>query len=406
MKKKFLKSALCATLVCATMATTAVGLTACNPDSEENVQIAIGVQQTSGNNFESMCNLLDSLKEELNFSYSTILMTRNNDENLTAFDNAMLSGAAGIISMTDMDVVSTKTLIEKCEVNNAYYAGYMSDFANTFANKNAGDVANVNYIKSSPHMLGAVSDGEIDGAVRGEFLFNQVVATTARKVTFARFPLYAYPSAATSINKFKELATTYNQTHDDDFEFIVNAGDGATDTFEVNFSMASVPDATVQDWNSKGVEAVIAVNSLGKKILTPANTYAPNLAIYQTGWDDNIVSSFPDKIKTLCQTPAETIIYPLVRILNAVRGNSYADEPTDKGQTIVTGQYVYLTTTQDLENGRRNSMNFSLDHTVEHSLVTPAQVKALLAGEEGASFAKLKGTLDSWTTKYALTRQH
>ena len=51
MKTKFLKRALCTTLACATVAGLGVGLTACQPSDSETVRIVVGVQQTTGNNY-------------------------------------------------------------------------------------------------------------------------------------------------------------------------------------------------------------------------------------------------------------------------------------------------------------------------------------------------------------------
>lgn len=403
MKSRFFKKALCVTLACTTVASIGIGMTACAGD-EETVHIVVGVQQTSGNNYNSMTNLLDALEDELNFTYETVLLDRNADSTLSTFQNSLLGGAQGIITMVDVDAATTRRIIEECETNNAYYAGYMTDFANTYANTNSADAANVEYVLNSDAMLGAVTDGDIvrDGGTRGEFLFNAIVETDARVVTFARAPLYAYPVASVAIERFKELAEDYNATHDDDFTFVTSQGAAEDGALEVGFSMQNVPDATVQDWAANGVEAVIAVNSIGKKILTPVQNYAPDIDIYQIGWDDNIISAFPDTIKTLCQTPAETIIYPLIRILNAVRGNSYEDEPADKEDMLISGQYLYLTTSEELEKARTSCMNFAQGNSIEYSLVSVEEVKSLLAGEEGASFAKLTSTIAGWTTENVL----
>lgn len=405
MKKHFLKRALCATLACATIAGSVVGLTACNGGgNNQKVSITIGVQQAEGSNFQSMCNFLDSLKEELNFEYSTSLLRAGSDAaNLVTLENAALSGADGIINMCDMSAAGTKALLDKCAQTETYYAGYMTDFTQTFNNTKADDQANVNAIKSSKYMLGAVTDGG-DGQSRGKFLFDEAVKNNHRKVTFARSPLDAYPIAAVAINEFKRLATEYNENHDDKFEFIANAN--GSDTLEVGFygPSGTVSDATVQGWKASGVEAVIAVNSLGKKLLTPINTANANIAIYQVGCDNDIKGDFPTKIKTLCQTPAETIIYPLIRIINAVRGESYSDEPTDKAKTVITGDYSYLTTSADLTSAVQYSMNFSEDHSVSRAIISKEDVKALLASE-GGTFKKLSDTIASWDTKYALYRQ-
>ncbi len=404
MKTKFLKRALCTTLACATVAGLGVGLTACQPSDSETVRIVVGVQQTTGNNYNSMCNLLDALKDELNFEYTTTLVDRNADAALSTYQNQLLGGAQGIITMVDVDAATTRKIIEDCEANNAYYAGYMTDFANTFANTDSAQAENVEYILNSDAMLGAVTDGDIvrDGGTRGEFLFDAVVKTDARVVTLCRAPLYAYPVAATAIDRFKELVEEYNAANEDDFTIVESVGAADDGALEVGFSMQNVPDATVQQWVADGVEAVIAVNSLGKKILTNVQTSAPDIDIYQVGWDDNIISAFPDTIKTLCQTPAETIIYPLIRVLNAVRGNSYEDEPADKEDTLISGQYLYITSEEELEAARTACMNFSEGNSVEYSLISVEEVKSLLAGEEGATFQKLVDTISSWTSENVL----
>ncbi len=390
--KKFFKGLIAAS----TLAVGALAFTSCGEAGVgDKVSIVIGVQQTSGNNYESMCNFLDNLKTDLNFDYETVLLeSRNNDKNLSTFQTKMLAGADGIISMVDMDEANLTKLLADCEKNDVYYAGYMSDFAN---------VNKKEEIMNNKYMLGTVSDGEIDGAVRGEFLFNEIVKSSARKVVFSRFPAYAYPSALASISKFKELATAYNSTHDDDFTYYVTAE--GSDTYEFGFTTPTLPDAEATSWKAAGVEAVVAVNSLGKRLLPAFKSNNMSTLIYTLGWEDNLISDFGDDklVRTLGQTPAETIVYPLVRILNAARNNSYTDEPT-MANKVVTGRYTYLASTADLENGRKNSMNFSVDHAVSHAIITPAEVKALLAGESGATYQKLVDTLNSWDSKYALTR--
>ncbi len=383
-------------IAASTFAAGALILGSCNNASVgDKVSIVIGVQQTSGNNYESMCNFLDNLKSELNFDYETVLLeSRNNDKNLSTYQTKMLAGADGIISMVDMDEANLTKLLADCEKNDVYYAGYMSDFAN---------VNKKEEIMNNKYMLGTVSDGEIDGAVRGEFLFNEIVKSSARKVVFSRFPAYAYPSALASISRFKELAETYNASHDDDFTYYTTA-DGK-DTYEFGFTTPTLPDAEATSWKSAGVEAVVAVNSLGKRLLPAFKSNNMSTLIYTLGWEDNLISDFGDDklVRTLGQTPAETIVYPLVRILNAARGNSYSDEPT-MANKVVTGRYTYLASTADLENGRKNSMNFSTDHAVSHAIISVSEVKALLAGESGATYQKLVDTLNSWDSKYALTR--
>lgn len=396
---KTLKKAAAFAVAAASIATVA-GLTACTPGEASDVNIVIGVQQTSGNNYEAMCNFLDDIKDDLGFTYKTVLLeSRDNNKNLTTFQNEILGGANGIISMVDMDAANLSALLEYCEQNNVYYGGYMSDFPNAVADES---------LINNPYLVGSVSDGETDGNILGQYLFDAVVKSDARTVVFTRFPAYAYPAAIDSVNAFKELAEEYNATHDDDFSFpAIEGGDAADGAYVIDFAVQAVPDANITEWHNKGVDAIVSVNSLAKRIL-PALTQnnINDVGIYSAGWDDSIIDSFGDNkpVKTLCQTPCETIVYPLVRIINAVRGNSYSDEPTGADK-IITGHYVYLTGTQDLEDGKENCMNFSDDRSPSRALINADGIKSLLAGEEGATFAKLKDTIESWDTEYVLRRQ-
>ena len=408
MKSKFLKRALCTTLACATVAGIGLGMTACADD--DSVHLVIGVQQTTGNNYVAMCNLLDAWGPELGFTYETVLIGRNAEEAYNTYQNAIVSGASGIITMVDVDAPTTRRIIELCEDNNAYYAGFMTDFASTFANSDPAQTENVEYVMNSGAMLGAVTDGDIvrDGGARGEFLFNEIVETDYRTITLVRSPLYAYPVAATAIDRFKELAEEYNETHDDDFTFVTAPGAQTSDSqgaLEIGFGDSEVDAEVVQSWASQGVEAVVAVNSLGNKLLSNVKTYGNGMVIYQIGRDDLILGDFPDTIKSLCQTPTETIVYPLVRVLNAINGNSYSDEPTDKMDTLLSGQYVYFTSAEDLEAGDGNSIAFTENYPVSASIVTVDDIRGLLAGAEGASFAKLSGLIASWDTDYVLYRR-
>ena len=320
---KTLKKAAAFAVAAASIATVA-GLTACTPGEASDVNIVIGVQQTSGNNYEAMCNFLDDIKDDLGFTYKTVLLeSRDNNKNLTTFQNEILGGANGIISMVDMDAANLSALLEYCEQNNVYYGGYMSDFPNAVADES---------LINNPYLVGSVSDGETDGNILGQYLFDAVVKSDARTVVFTRFPAYAYPAAIDSVNAFKELAEEYNATHDDDFSFpAIEGGDAADGAYVIDFAVQAVPDANITEWHNKGVDAIVSVNSLAKRIL-PALTQnnINDVGIYSAGWDDSIIDSFGDNkpVKTLCQTPCETIVYPLVRIINAVRGNSYSDEQT------------------------------------------------------------------------------
>ena len=378
----------------AVAATSLIGLASCGGATEEKVNITVGVTQDTGNNFQSMKTFLDALSEPLNFTWDYQLMdSRNDANNLTALQNSLNSGTRGIINMTDMTANNLQTLLKSLELNDAYYAGYQTDMTNA---AKAG-------LLDNERIVGTVTDGE-SGELRGEVLFNQIVKTNLRKVVFAQFPAAYFPAVVGAVDKFKELATAYNASHDDKFTYYTGSGDTYPDanTYQFQFSVAKLPDAEYDAWKSAGVEAVIAVNSLAKRLLTGDKS----IKIYSVGWDDEVISDFgADKtIRTLAQTPAETILYPLIKVLNAIRGNNYSDEPTKGSDTVVTGHYIFVTSTEDIAAGKTNSMNFSEDHAMSRSLITVADAAKLLASN-GGTFAKLKATIDSWDSDYVLYRK-
>ena len=408
MKSKFLKTALCAGLTCATIAG-AVGMTACA--GEENVHIWIGVQQATGNNYDSMCNLLDALGEEYNFTYTAELMDRNADAALSSVQNALLSGAQGVIAMTDTDTSTNRRIVEMCEENGAYYAGYMNDFKSIFDPDTSTEtsVADAQYILESDNFLGSVTDGDIarDGGTRGEWLFDQISQTDYRKIVFAHSPTYAYPVAATAINRFVELMNAWNEAHPEDQFEVYTEGTSANSTvyegaYQLGFGGpgSTIPDADIAQFDAAGVEAIVAVNSLGNKLLPSIQAANSDMVIYQIGREDEIVDEFPETIKSLCQTPAETIVYPLALILNAVNGTQYSDYPSDKESTLITGNYIYMATEEDLEASVGTTMNFTEGNPVSASLVSVEEFGELLNG----SYADLTGLIASWTTENVLAR--
>ncbi len=418
---KFFKRTLCATLACACVVGTSVSLSAC---SVSDVHIVIGVQENTGSTYQSMKNLLDALSKELDFSYETVLVGTDANSALTSFQNAMLAGASGVISMVDLDAATTKTLIKYCEDYDAYYSGYMIDFANIYSNTTSTDAANVEYVLNSDRMLGTVTDGDraSDGGLRGEFLFKALVdditsgevgyVTNSEgkkevKVTFAQSPAYAFPVSQVAVEKFKELAEEWNSCPENEYKitwYENSGGSSLNGVYVMNFSDTEVPPATVQKWAENDVQAVVAMNSLGTKLLSNVQKYGKGMVIYQVGYEDTTLAAFPDTIKTLSKTPAETIIYPLILILNAVHGCTYSDQPTDKTQTAITGNYLYITSKDEFDSLWNKTMSLSDDYSAEHSLITVEEVKALLA-ENGGTFEKLTETIASWTTDKILSKK-
>lgn len=383
----------------AVAATTVAGLASCKGGNttEEKPHITVGVIQDYGNNFVAMQNWLNEAQSVLNFTWDYVLMdSRNDANNLTALQNKLNAGTQGIISMVDMQKNNLSALLKNIEANDAYYAGYLQDMTN------AGDLLD------NERILGSVTDGE-SGPARGEALFNQLVKTNYRKVVFAQFPSAYFPAVVGAVDKFKELAITYNASHDDKFTYYSGSGDNypAADTYQMTFQTATLPDAEYNAWKSAGVEAVVSVNSLAKRLVGPtAKDSGDPIKIYSVGWDDEILANFgEDKVvRTQAQSQAEYIVYPLVQILNAIRGQRYTDEPKTGKDKVLTGHYIFITSNADLEAGKTNTMNFSQDHAYSKTIIKVEEARKLLASD-GGTFANMKAKLDSFTSSYVLYRK-
>lgn len=395
---KFLK-----TLSVAGMATLAgLSLASCSGSNGDKAQIIIGCYMTRGNTFVSLQNYLDSIKDDLNFEYRTVLVSQTDaQENLSTFQTALETGTDAVITMMDNNLENTKAILEACKETGAYFAGWQTDFNNS---RNDSEFLN------DDHFLGSATDGDIDGQALGQYFFNLLAESDNRDIVLARTPSYAYPSGLQATNEFKKLADEWNETHPDDQFNIINANkEGSTTDYSYDMGFSGDLNSTVLDrWLEEGLDAIVAVNSLAVRIYNTLATrnVTSSVDLYTVGWDDAIIPYFgQDKtIKTLGQSPAETIVYPLIMALNAIRGYEFSDMPQGMDKFVI-GQRVMLASDADLAAGRKNCMIYSTDYSASHALISGEELVNYLGNAEGASFAKLKGLLGSWDSEYVLYRR-
>lgn len=379
------------------------------PGGDGGVKILVGVQQTRGNNYEAMCKFLDALKPELNFTYDIQLMDRSDNNNVIVLENAILKGVSGIITMTEMAASATQGIIKLCEEEGVYYAGYMSDFWKTYSDDNLSGKKP----KDSQYCLGSVSDGELDSESTAKWLFEAVKKSKYRKIVLTRAPEYAYPSSIEASVVFKGLVDEYNKTAEagDKFELWT---EGVTNgaAYQLDYGLPTSFASTVTAWQKWGGEslALVGLNYCAGSIMGISSYNDQKFPIFNAGWDDDVAKEFGDltdtskPVKALCQTPCETIIYPLVRMLNAINGTPYSDEPTKPEDKIIEAKYCHIETTQDITDGSTHCMNFNDARDLKYALISPAEVKGLLA-VNGGTFEKLKSTIASWDTEYILRRE-
>lgn len=352
-------------------------------ESFDKVKITVGVSQDTGTTFQAMSNWLNSAKDVMNFEWDYVVLDRTNSKNVTAFQNKLSTGTNAIISMADFEQNNLALTLRDLETNDAYLAGYETEFANATT---SGQISN-------SRIVGTVTDGE-GGPSRGETLFNQVVKTTNRKIVFAQYKSQFFPSVKGAVAKFMELAEEYNQTHDDKFTFFQDSASAKYDedghSLVCNFG-ENLSDAIHSDWQNANVDAVVAVNSVAKLMLTTLQK--GNIKLFSVGFDDETGKELGNgTLMSLSQTPAEVIFVPVLEVLNALRGKSYSD----KTSKIATAHYVYLNSQDDLTQAKAKIMNFSDNHDIEHALITPQVASTMLAQNSGTTYKAITDLLDSW----------
>ena len=358
-----------------------IALASCGGNSTK-VKIFLGVQQDNDPSSRATFNILDALKDELNFEYDyKVLNARDSVANLNEFEQRLDLGYKAIISMADLDKEQAEELIDKCEENDAYYVGYKSDMPNAMRSDK---------VKNSKYYLGSTTDGEVDWKLRADRLFDAISASTDRKIALASFSSQYFPSVTDALTQFKARVTSWNETHPDDkFEY-VNWNDGS-DTWTCKFG--PLADAEKTALKDKGAQAIVGTNAIAKYVM---NGLDSSIHVYNVGYDNTYDAQFGADKQLRCQgvSPADHVIVPLIRALKAVRG---ADS-IDVKDKIVVGNYIYMTKAEDLEKLSKVCINFKPNQSFDACLFTVDQAKDLL-DKADSELVKLANT---WTTEYVL----
>ena len=366
-----------------------------NNKNDEKVKVSIGSYLGYGNTLSALEGYLDSIKDDLNFEYTLTQISQTDaNSNLSKFQNDLETGTDLIITMMDNDAQNTKAILEACEEYGAYLAGWQTDFNNTRASDVADEVLN------SDHFLGAATDGEMDGKILGQYLWDAVSASENRVIALARTPYYAYPSGHVASVEIARLAEEWNKANPNDQFTIVDSSADTNDLGGVADADAdlalnmgfggNLAETQLDKWVEEGVEAIVAVNSLAQRIYS-ADVFGSK-----------------GTIKSLGQSVVETIIYPLIMGINAVRGYQFSDAPTTGLDKFVEGKRIMLTSDADMAAGHENCMIYAgVDKYGDPSraLIQGEDLVNYLGNAEGASFAKLKDLINSWDKDYVLYRK-
>ena len=381
-------------------------LTSCGNGDADKPHLTIAINQNTGTTVGAMRAWLDAAQDELGFTYDTVLMDRSDwNKNSQDLKDKINSGSNGIITMVDFPSNYLKVVLDSCKEHDAYFAGWMTELSNAQDENN--------YLLDSDRIVGTVSDGE-SGAQRGEKLFEYVKASTERKVVFTQYDPALFPAVKGAVQRFIDLAEEYNKTATDEsdkFTFFEGTGenyDKSVNNRAFTAGFRGIDQSFYNTWKNDGVEAIVSVNSLSKYLLpTMKADTTGHMKLYSVGYDDSTSTSLGDgQMMTVSQTPAETIFFPVVQLLNAINGKSYSDAPKDAKSKVATGNYIYVQTKEELAIAKSKILNFQGQkengkevYDLTKTIFTPADAKKLLASTSGSTYKGLTDTLASWTSQ-------
>ncbi len=359
-----------------------ITLASCGKEEAKTVKIFLGLQQDNDPNAKSVFNILDSLKDELNFEYDyKVLNARDSVANLNEYNSRLDLGYNAIISMADLDKEQAEELITNCESYGAYFVGYNSDMPNAMKSDK---------VKNSPNFLGSCSDGELDWSLRAEAIFDALSSSTDRNIVLASFAASYFPSVTTALTKFKSLVSEWNVEHPSD-QFTYSTWNDGTDTWTCKFS--ALADAEKTGLKEKGVDAIVGMNSIAKYVMPNLDS---SIHVYNPGYDTTYDNQFGEDKQLRCQgvTPADHILIPLVRAIKAANGA----DPISVENKILVGNYIYITKESELKGLSNVLINMNPNYSFDAALFTKEQAKDLLSQPD----SKLIELNNSWTTDYVL----
>lgn len=347
---------------------------ACSKGGNSATLIGVGLYEDSGAAVTAVKNYLGSLENELNvkFSYTTLSQT-DEATNKTAAQNMISAGCKGIILTMDS---ATSSILDEAKKAGIYVGGYLNDYNTSYDS-----------IKGNPNFVGTVVDGRYEGFAWGREIAERIINDGHKTIGMVKFPAFAFPHQSEMDQAFREEIAKYNETAAADKKITVK------DTVELMFQPLPT---TYLDENSD-IDAIFGMCA-GVQFIYPTLVSAKktNVKLYTAGLvcNNDIYDNFGTKgnacIQEMVFSNAEAITYPLVMLLNKIRGNTFSDQPAE-AQRVDSSQ-MRITNNEELDFCLEHSLQFT--GKVSDAFLTPAEVKALLA-ENGGTHEKLVAAVQS-----------
>ena len=328
--KKLMALALTGTLAASSVSVVSV--------SAEPKKTTIGVcfYQDTGKAPTATKAFLESLSDTLNveFKYGTFTQT-DEAANLTKVQELIASGVDGIIGTMDL---GTQSILSECEAAGIYYAGYLCDFDTSYTNT-------YDAVFGNEYFLGTVADGHApDDVCIGTQSFDSLIEYNERNadnpithVSMAVFPSWAFPSQAIAAEQFTAAVEEYNKTAET--PITVDPLDEEVDV--LNFA----PLDSTYFSKHPDTQAIISF-AAGTSFVYPTMVSAgvdSDIKLFTSGYEGgeeaNFGTSGTQTYQQTAVTGVETIVYPLVLMLNKLNDTEFSDMP-EQAERISTEQYV------------------------------------------------------------------
>lgn len=360
--------------------------------SAEPKKATIGVcfYQDTGKAPNATKAFLESLADTLNveFKYGTFTQT-DEAANLTKVQELIASGVDGIIGTMDL---GTQSILSECEAAGIYYAGYLCDFDTSYTTAYDDVFGNSNF-------LGTVVDGHAPDDVNiGDQFFDSLIEyneshadAPLTHVSMAIFPSWAFPAQATAADQFVATVDEYNKTAET--PITVDPLDEEVDV--LNFA----PLDSTYFSKHPDTQAIMSF-AAGTSFVYPTMVSAgvdSDIKLFTTGYEGGEESNFGSAGNQTYQqvivTGVETIVYPLVLLLNKINETEFVDMP-EKAERISTEQYI-VNSDEDMELFV-NSLYTTAD--VSAAAYTPEDVLNMTAfGNPDATYADLVSAVQCLT---------
>ena len=360
--------------------------------SAEPKKATIGVcfYQDTGKAPNATKAFLESRADTLNveFKYGTFTQT-DEAANLTKVQELIASGVDGIIGTMDL---GTQSILSECEAAGIYYAGYLCDFDTSYTTAYDDVFGNSNF-------LGTVVDGHAPDDVNiGDQFFDSLIEYNERNadaplthVSMAVFPVWAFPAQTTAAEQFVADVEEYNKTAET--PITVDPLDEEVDV--LNFA----PLDSTYFSKHPDTQAIMSF-AAGTSFVYPTMVSAgvdSDIKLFTTGADGgeetNFGSAGTQTYQQIAFTGAESIVYPLVLMLNKINDTEFADMP-EKAERISTELYI-VNSDEDMEL-YVNSLYNTAD--AANAAYTPEDVLNMTAfGNPDATYAGLVEAVQTLT---------